>query len=83
MLNTLKQNSWWLAITLAGVYQQGALAPGAAVIVIATLLKAIVHAIWLSLPQLWRDRLAPSPAGITLFLRKSPAKTQGHHHAYQ
>jgi hypothetical protein len=82
MLNTLKQNSWWLAITLAGVYQQGAVAPDAAVIVIATLLKVIAHAIWLSLTQFWRDQLAPSRARITVPLRKSPAKTQEHHHAY-
>jgi hypothetical protein len=83
MLNTLKQNSWWLAITLAGVYQQGAAAPGAAAIVIATLLSAIAHAIWLSLPQLWRDQLAPSRARITVPLRKSPVKAQEHHHAYR
>jgi hypothetical protein len=83
VLNTLKQNSWWLAVTLAGFYQQGAVVPGAAVIVIATLFKAIAHAIWPSLPQLWRDQLAPSQARITVPLRKSPAKTQEHHHAYQ
>ncbi|MGA2054076.1 MAG: hypothetical protein ABSG88_02085 [Bradyrhizobium sp.] len=83
MLNTLKQNSWWLAITLAGAYQQGALVPGAAAIVIATLLKAIAHAIWLSLPQRWRDQLAPSRARITVPLRKSQANNQEHHHAYQ
>jgi hypothetical protein len=83
MPNTLKQNSWWLAITLARVYQQGAVAPGGAAIVIATLLKAIAHAIWLSSPQLWRDQLAPSRTGITVPLRESPAKTQEHHHAYR
>ena len=87
MLNTLKQNGWWLAITLDGVYQQGTSAPGAAVIVIATLLKAIAHAIWLSSPQLWRDwlcdQLARSLARITTPLPRCPAKTQEHHHAYQ
>jgi len=83
MLNTLKQNSWWLATTLAGVYQQGAVAPGAAAIVIATLLKAIAHTIWLSSPRQWRDQLAPSRARITVPLRKSPAKTQEHRHAYR
>jgi len=57
MLNALKQNSWWLAMSLAGVSQQGAVGPCAAAIVITTLLKAIAHAIWFSLPQLWRDRL--------------------------
>jgi hypothetical protein len=83
MLNTLKRNSWWLAITLAGVYQQGSAAPGAAVIVTATLLKVIAHAIWHSLPQRRRDQLAPSRAGITVPLRKSQANNQEHHHAYQ
>ena len=57
MLNTLKQNSWWLAVTLAGIYQQGAVAPGAAAMVIAALVKAITPAVWLSLPQSWRLRL--------------------------
>ena len=83
MLNALKQNSWRLAITLTGVYQQSAVAPGAAMIVIATLFKAIAHAILPSLPQLSRDQLAPSRARITVPLRKNPAKTQEHHHAYQ
>ena len=83
MLNTLKQNSWWLAIYLADVYQQSAEAPGAAVIVTATLLKAIACAVWLSLPPPWRDRLAPGRAGIAAPLRKSSAHNQEHHHAYQ
>jgi hypothetical protein len=56
-------------------------APRAAVILIAMLFKAIAHAIWPSLPQLWRDQLAPSRARITVPLRKSPAKIQEHHHA--
>jgi hypothetical protein len=85
MLNTLKQNSWWLAITLAGVSEQGAVAPGATAIVIAALLKAIAHAIWLSLPRLRRDRLCDqlSRARLTASFRKSPADNQEHHHAYR
>jgi len=83
VLNTLKQNSWWLAITLTGACQQGSVVPSAAVIIVATLFKAIAHAIWCSLPQLWRDQLVPSRAGIIEPLRKSPAKIQEHHHAYQ
>jgi hypothetical protein len=56
MLNTLKQKIWWFAIVLAGVSQHGAFGPGATALIGATVLKAIAHAIWLSLPQLWRDR---------------------------
>jgi len=87
MLNTLKRNSWWLAISLAGVSQHGAVGPGAAAIVIAALLKATAHATWLSLPQLWRgrlrDELALSRARITVPFRKRPANSQEHPHAYQ
>jgi hypothetical protein len=68
MLKALTQKSWWLAITWGGVSQPGAVGPGAAALVIATLLTAIAHAIWLLLPQLWRDRhcheLASSQAKI-------------------
>jgi hypothetical protein len=87
MLNTLKQNSWWLAVTLAGFYQQGAVAPGAAAMVIAALVKAITRAVWLSLPQPWRHRLCnqltSSQTKITLLIRKRPSSNQEHHHAYQ
>jgi hypothetical protein len=78
-----KAKQLWLAITLTGACQQGSVVPSAAVIIVATLFKAIAHAIWCSLPQLWRDQLVPSRAGIIEPLRKSPAKIQERHHAYQ
>jgi MFS transporter, DHA2 family, multidrug resistance protein len=56
MLNTLKRNSWWLAITLAGVYQQGAAAPGAAVIVIAFLVHTFTAERPFMRSALFRDR---------------------------
>jgi hypothetical protein len=51
MLKTLKQKIWWFAIILAGVSQHGALGLGAAVLIVATFLKAIAH-VWRSLPRL-------------------------------
>jgi hypothetical protein len=87
MLNTLRQNSWWLAIALADVSQQGAVGGGAAALVIAALLNAIAHTIWLSLPQLWRDRLCDQLASIRTRImapfRNGPPNSQGHHHAYR
>jgi uncharacterized membrane protein YbhN (UPF0104 family) len=84
VLNTLKRNGWWLAITLAGVLQDGAIAAGVGALVVGTLLRA-ARAVWLSLSQRLRDRhhrheLASSRARIQL--SKRPAKNQGHRHAY-
>jgi len=80
MLNALKQNSWWLVMSLAGVSQQGALGPCAAAFVIITLLKAIARAICLSLPQLWRnwlcDQLASIRTRIIVRFRKRPSNSQ-------
>ena len=87
MLNTLRQSSWWLVVTLVGVSAQGAAGPSATAMVIAGLLKAIAHAIWLSLPQLWRgqfcDQLASIRTKITALFRKRPSNSQEHHHAYR
>lgn len=75
MLKALKQKIWWLAITLAGISQHGTAGAGAAALIVATLLKAIAHAIWLSLPQLWRERhcheLASNRAGIQIDVRSA------------
>jgi hypothetical protein len=83
MLNTLKQSGWWLAVTLAGVSQDGATAASVGALIVGVLLKA-ARAVWLSLPQLSRDRhrheLASSRARIEF--SKRPANNQGHHHAY-
>jgi uncharacterized membrane protein YbhN (UPF0104 family) len=84
MLNTIKQSCWWLAVTLAGVLQDGAIAAGLGALVVGMLLKA-ARAVWLSLSQRLRDRhhrheLASRQARIQL--SKRPAKNQGHRHAY-
>jgi hypothetical protein len=75
MLKALEQKIWWLAITLAGVSQHSTMGAGAAALIVAMLLKAIAHATWLSLPQLWRDQhrheLASSRARIRSDVRSA------------
>jgi hypothetical protein len=68
MMKVLKQKIWWLAIVSAGASQHGEVGASAVAVIAAILLKTIAHAIWLTLPQLWRkwlrDELASSRTRI-------------------
>jgi hypothetical protein len=84
MLNTIKQSGWWLAITVAGVLQDGAIAAGVGALIVGMLLKAARTA-WLLLSQRSRDRhhrheLASRRTRIQPSKRR--ARNRGHHHAY-
>jgi hypothetical protein len=84
MLNTIKQSGWWLAVTMAGVLEDGAIAAGVGALVVGMLLKA-ARTVWLSWSQRSRYRhhrheLAPRRTRIQPSKRR--AKNRGHHHAY-
>jgi hypothetical protein len=92
MLKAFEQRIWWLTITFAGVCQDDAMEPGGTVLVIATLLGAIAHTIWVSLPQLRRDPhrcelssstpLRPAAGPKAEPVRTRSANNQEGHHAY-
>jgi hypothetical protein len=75
MMKVLKQKIWWLAIVSAAASQRGEIGASAIAVIATILLKAIAHAIWLSLPQLWRkwlrDELASSRAKLQTDMRSA------------
>lgn len=75
MMKVLKQKIWWLATVSAGASQHGEVGATAAAVIAAILLKTVAHAIWLSLPLLWRrwlrDELASSRAKLQTDMRSA------------
>ncbi len=56
MLKDLRRRVCWVVITLAGFSQPGPMGSGTVILIVAALLNPAARAIWLSLPQPWRDR---------------------------